>query len=154
MKIIKNNTVFVHTECNFVTNDRYRMGTPKEHVNQKEKEVFLIVIANTIIDPWTMVVHSCYATLANRAMMAGWSLQSIALFAFLCQSLFKKLHLLQWELLTALNLVIDILLIPIFIVFCKDLQLCVTLTANIFIVITTYSLQIRWISVIKILNIS
>jgi len=45
------------------------MTTSKENINQKEAEVLLIVIADTVIHPWTVVIHMSNTSLANRAMM-------------------------------------------------------------------------------------
>jgi len=32
----------------------------------------LIALANAIVDPWTMMIHTTYATLTNAAMMSSW----------------------------------------------------------------------------------
>jgi len=56
------------------------METSQENVNQKEQKVFLVPVANAIIDPWTVMIHSCDALLASGAVMTLWNLYLVALF--------------------------------------------------------------------------
>jgi hypothetical protein len=45
------------------------MATSEENVNQKETEVLLIVIPDTVIHPRTVVIHMSNTSFASRAMM-------------------------------------------------------------------------------------
>ena len=49
-------------------------------VDEEEKadEVTVVVEADTVIDPWTMMVHSKHAFLALTAMMRTWRLVGVA----------------------------------------------------------------------------
>lgn len=57
------------------------MTTSKKNINQKETKMLLIVIANTVIDPWTVVIHMSNTSFASRAMMRMRRLDWIALLA-------------------------------------------------------------------------
>jgi len=48
------------------------------HVKEKANEVPIIEMADTVIYPWTMVVHSRDATVALSAMMGPWRLVPFA----------------------------------------------------------------------------
>ena len=63
------------------------MEGSKEDVNQEQQEVFLIIVADTIVNPWTMVIHSCNAPFTNAAMVASWWLQRITFPAFVSKNL-------------------------------------------------------------------
>jgi hypothetical protein len=64
------------------------MGRPEEDVDQKEKEVLLIVVANAVVYPRTVMVHPGDAALANRAVVALGSFNCVTLFALLAQDYF------------------------------------------------------------------
>jgi hypothetical protein len=42
-----------------------------DSINKKKEEDFVVVVTNAIIDPWTMMIHSQNALLANSAMMSS-----------------------------------------------------------------------------------
>lgn len=65
------------------------MSTSEKDVKQKEAEMFLIVITNTVIHPGTVMIHMCNASLASRTMMWMRRLDRIALFALLCHYLIQ-----------------------------------------------------------------
>lgn len=45
------------------------MGGPVEDVDKEEDEMLLVVEANAVVDPRTVVVHPCNAVLADGAVM-------------------------------------------------------------------------------------
>lgn len=57
------------------------MCTAYEHIDQEENEVLLVVVADTVIDPRTVVVHSGNTTFASRTMVTLWNFYSIAFLA-------------------------------------------------------------------------
>ena len=57
------------------------MGTPEEHVDQKQDEVLLVVIAHAVVDPRAVVVHASDATLARAAVVAQGNLDSLTFLA-------------------------------------------------------------------------
>lgn len=59
------------------------MATSQEHINKKQYEVFLVIVAHAVINPRTVVIHSCNTTFTNRAMMWMRRLNRVALFALL-----------------------------------------------------------------------
>ena len=52
-----------------ITGTRQRMpgGRSDEHTNGEKDKVFLIVLANTVVDPGTMMIHLANTTLADAA---------------------------------------------------------------------------------------
>jgi hypothetical protein len=59
------------------------MCAPQEDINQKQQKVFLVVIANTVVHPGTVVIHPCYTPAANRAVVGCGRLDAVALLTFL-----------------------------------------------------------------------
>ena len=45
------------------------VNTSQNCIGQKQKEVFLIFSSNSVIHPWTKVVHSGYTPIANSIVM-------------------------------------------------------------------------------------
>ena len=61
------------------------MRRPNKHIKQELEEVLLIIVADTIIYPWAMMVHFGDASLADAAVMAQRRLDAIALVAVFSQ---------------------------------------------------------------------
>jgi len=57
--------------------------------------VFLIPVADTVVDPWAVMVHSSDALLAGGAVMAHWNLYLITLFAHSLEDRFNMHYLLH-----------------------------------------------------------
>ena len=47
-------------------------GTADHGMEEKHEEVFVIVHADAVTDPWAMMVHSHDATRAHGAMVCSW----------------------------------------------------------------------------------
>ena len=41
------------------------MATSIENVEKKENEMLLSVEAHTVVNPWAVMIHLCYASLAD-----------------------------------------------------------------------------------------
>lgn len=65
------------------------MRTSKDYIKQKQEEMFLIIKANTVIDPWAMMVHPCNTITTYRAVMTKWHFNCIAFITFSIQN---RLH--------------------------------------------------------------
>ena len=57
------------------------MHRAQEDIHQELKEEFLVIVADTIVDPWAVMVHSSNAAFADRAVMAQWRLDRVTLLA-------------------------------------------------------------------------
>ena len=55
----------------------------RREVKEKEKEVSIVVLANTIVDPGAMVVHFQYAGTADGTVVRAGRLDEVALLALL-----------------------------------------------------------------------
>jgi hypothetical protein len=66
------------------------MQGPDKNIEQKQQKVFLVVIANTVVNPGTVVVHASDAATARRTVVCAWGFQSRAFFALTCQGLVQQ----------------------------------------------------------------
>ena len=62
-------------------NEDQGMHRTQKNVDKELQEELLVIKADTIINPWAMVVHPGYAALTNRTVMAEWRLNRLALLA-------------------------------------------------------------------------
>jgi hypothetical protein len=66
------------------------MQGPNKNIEQKQQKVFLVVIANAVVNPGTVVVHASDAAAARRTVVCAWGFQSRAFFALACQGLVQQ----------------------------------------------------------------
>lgn len=59
------------------------MASAIEHIDQEEDEMLLVIVTNTVVNPRTMMIHSCNASLADGAVMRVRWLDTVTLLAFL-----------------------------------------------------------------------
>ena len=59
------------------------METAKENVSQEEQEVLLVVVADAVVHPGAVVVHTGDAAIAGRAVVASRHFDCVAFFAVL-----------------------------------------------------------------------
>ena len=55
----------------------------QEDVHEELQEKLLVVVANAVVDPWTVVVHAGDASLTNRTVMTQGRFHRVALLAVL-----------------------------------------------------------------------
>mgnify|MGYP001070825621 CR=1 FL=1 len=73
--------MLVQTSTSFHPDKEEGVGGAQKHINQEEQEVLLIVVAYTVVDPGTVMVHSSDTTLADGTMVTFWGFYGLAFFA-------------------------------------------------------------------------
>lgn len=66
---LEDRAILVETVEACLTYQKEGMSAAKEDVDKEEDEVLLGVVADTVIDPRAVMVHSCYASLADGAVV-------------------------------------------------------------------------------------
>ena len=57
------------------------ISTTKSCINKELNKILMVIMSNTIADPWTMVIHLEYASVTQRTMMSSWRFYQLTFFA-------------------------------------------------------------------------
>ena len=63
-------------------NGHLHVGDADPQVKDEEQEVALIVQANAVVYPWTVMIHTEHTAIADRAVMRPRGFDNVAAFAF------------------------------------------------------------------------
>ena len=67
------------------------MHRTQEHIDKELQEEFLVIIADTVVNPRAMVVHASYASFTNRAVVTEGRFNCVALLAVFHYNILKIL---------------------------------------------------------------
>jgi hypothetical protein len=73
--------VVAHAIVAFKSYHSDSVDTAKEDVDEEQEEVLLVIIANAVVDPGTVMVHPRNTSFARRTVVRHWSLDRQALLA-------------------------------------------------------------------------
>ena len=67
------------------------MQRTQEHIDKELQEEFLVIIADTIVNPRAMMVHACYASFTNRTVVTERRFYCVTLLAVFHDNILKIL---------------------------------------------------------------